>query len=163
MTHDHFGRSRRGSRFFEAFIEYDDLHLYLNPGRAAETPFSEGTDEVIPFVDCHFLRQNASSNFLEAIAGSADRTPVYPARGLPEGASPRVIQALQGTECGSTISWLLLEELKTCFSRREIAISDLDLGSQLLLDCMEFLTQELGPDRVRLVFKVSAGDYRYGD
>lgn len=144
---------------FEAFIEYDDLHLYL--GRTGlEKPFSEGTDRMLPLHRFRALREDVHPGFLAVLSGvgpSGERLPLYSPRGLPEHVSPWTEEFVVEAKEGETVvvSWLGLQEIHDRMSSEALTSEDLDLGSQCLLDSMGFLAAELGRDRVRLVFRVA--------
>lgn len=133
---------------FDALIEYDELHLYIG---GPMTPFSEKIDDVIPLHHFGRLRQDVHPAFLSALRD-------HEARGLPEHASvwtEEVLGAARPGESSEMVSWLSFEEILNRLGDRRLNPEELDLGSQVLLDTMDFLASELGRERVRLVFRLS--------
>ena len=52
------------------------------------------------------------------------------------------------------IGWLTPEEIDAALAHESISRRDLSLAVLVVLNAMEFLELQLGPDRVRLVFAI---------
>jgi hypothetical protein len=137
----------------EAFVEYDQNHLYNGP-EATLAPFGGIINDAIPFTCFLRLREGFDLgllSFIISIGSTAANPP-------PENLSVWVEQALMSLPDGADILFvgsIDFDQLQLARSSRNLAIDELNLATRLLWDTMAFIGGELGESRVRLVLRVS--------
>lgn len=135
----------------EAFVEYDDTQGYLGASPSA-APFEAFGGEVIPMHRVPALRQGAAPEFVELLVTASEGS----RRGLPEGVSGEIGQALEGelsAELGSVTGWMDGAQLHAALQGRDT--TSWGIGVYLLTETIIFLGGELGPENVRLIFRAT--------
>lgn len=135
----------------DAYIEYDRI----NNGKH---PFSS-VPEAIDLRGFTLFRSGKDYSFIAAISGIRNKTnkePLYKLRGLPFIISSEAKQGLlefydPNYPC---FSWLTLTEIDKSLAHFGWERKNLNLETNVVLQLMSFLEDELGINRVRLVFGI---------
>lgn len=138
-------------------VEYDDSHLYY-PGED-QPPFATVPNAIL-FTDYTSLRWGKDTRFLAALGWtSADsrREALFPFRGLPTGLSSEANRYFDSLYDPASfgLGWLRATEVDAALVHQGWARADLSLAVNVVLTAMDYLTEQLGDRRVRLVFGIS--------
>jgi hypothetical protein len=139
-------------------VEYDDAHLY-EVGPLEREPFST-PPSAIDFFNYTRLRSGKDTRFFAALGWTTEATrreALFSFRGLPPNLSPEAEshfdQFFDPSSYG--LGWLTREEVKAAIEHQGYTRDDLSLAVNVVLEAIDFLGQQLGPGRVRLVFGFS--------
>ena len=139
-------------------VEYDDDHLYGVVPLERE-PFL-APPSAIDFCDYTRLRTGKDTRFFAALGWTTEasrREGLFSFRGLPPNLSPEAERHFDQYFDPSTygLGWLTAEEVKAAIEHQGYTRDDLSLAVNVVLEAIDFLGQQLGPGRVRLVFGFS--------
>lgn len=129
----------------DAWIEYDEHGV---------RPFQQ-EPEVLPLDKWVGLSHAKDYAVYAAISGMRNDTgipPLHALRGLPPAPSAPVESELGGE--GSCTGWLLPSEVAAAIAHHGVDMRGVSLEFRFVLNSLEFLSRELGDERVRLVFYI---------
>jgi hypothetical protein len=138
-----------------AYIEYDDLPVYLPPGEF-QSAFVQASDRVIDLSTNVGFTDAKDYLFIGALGGPRNPRglePLFQPRGLPPNVNWRISQEFSPPDTWT--GWLLLSEIEAALAHMHLIESELAFGTQIALGIMRLLVDRLGDDRVRLVFDMS--------
>jgi hypothetical protein len=144
----------------DLIVHYDDDALAAGAGMETFSWTSAYFDSTLPLSSFPQLREDFDRRLLAAMTG-LDRPPEegpvsFPARGFPANFLGSVgdMEEWGRTPASLLDSWLDLEELHQLLNQSRLAVGQLNLPTRLLLAVLDFLGQECGRSRVRIIFRV---------